>query len=78
MTDVYVAKFKCVCGEHTFITRYREKGEDLISWLDNVVRPRMYITHKNRTPSCQSPKCDLMLPVPENADGIGMRPKLDA
>lgn len=68
----YEIKFRCTCGEHAFRVRYRRKGEDIVAWIEGVVRPGMGAAHAKLSPLCLAQKCDLMLPI-SDAAGIGMR-----
>lgn len=72
MTDGFECRYRCRCGERSFRVRYRRKGEDLIAWMEGVVRPGMTEAHARLSPLCASPHADLMMPVSEGAAGIGM------
>jgi hypothetical protein len=71
--DGYELKFRCRCGEHSFRVRYRGKDEDLITWMEGVVRPGMGAAHARLSPLCTAQNADLMMPLSESAKGIGMR-----
>lgn len=73
MTDGIECKFRCRCGEKVFLVRYREKDEDIVTWMESAVRPAMGEAHTRLSPLCPSPTCDLMLPISEASQGIGMR-----
>jgi hypothetical protein len=61
------------CGEHSFTVRYRAAGEDLIAWIEGVVRPGLAEAHKRLSPSCPVNVCGLKLPVPKGTQGVGER-----
>lgn len=73
MADGYVAKYKCKCGEHTFVVRYREKDENIVDWLENAVRPAMGEAHTKNNAMCTATNADLFLPIDEEGDGVGMK-----
>jgi hypothetical protein len=70
--DGFECRYRCRCGERSFRVRYRRPGEDLIAWIESVVRPGMGEAHRRFSPFCASPHCDLMMPVSEGAKGIGL------
>lgn len=72
--DGFKVTFKCAqCGEHCFYVRWRELGEDIATYMDQVIRPAVGFTHNTLAPWCTETKCDLKLPMPEGTKGIGMR-----
>lgn len=76
MTEGVDCMFTCkVCGatKQPFRVRYREKDEDIGTWIDTAVRRALTAAHRAYQPSCPSPQTDLILPVNEGANGIGMR-----
>jgi hypothetical protein len=76
MVDGFVCMLNCkVCGAEKlpFTVRWRESTEDIVAYVDKVVRPAMAAAHMKFQPRCPSPHCDLMMPVDEGAKGIGMR-----
>lgn len=78
MDGGFKCKFKCVCGTKEFMVRWRRPKEDIAHYMEQVIRPGLGVAHGKLSPQCKAPTCDLLLPVPENAEGIGMRPKLDS
>lgn len=63
-----------LCGtDRTVAVRFRNAGEDVIAWLDGVVRPAVGADHFGFRPTCPSEHCDLKLPAPAGAAGIGCR-----
>lgn len=69
-----VCKFDCKrCGVRgvSFSVRGRESEEDLIKWMNEVVRVGMRDAHKAFAPHCDSGKCDLMIPCPKGSEWIG-------
>lgn len=73
MADGYEFKFRCRCGEHTATARYRLRGEDIAAYLEKVIRPAMYGAHMRLSPLCMVQSADLLLPINEAAQAIGMR-----
>lgn len=68
-------KYRCACGEHSFEVRYRRPKEDLIVWMESVVRPGMGEAHFKTSPMCMMQSCDLMIPINEAAEGLGLEVK---
>lgn len=70
----YHAKLRCAgCGDHSFNVRWRGRNEDIVAYIENAIRPAMSKAHTEQSPFCESTECDLMLPINEAANGIGLR-----
>lgn len=71
-----VLKFTCRgCGadQHPFEVPYRGRNQDLLEWMETIVRPAMGVAHRRHAPMCLGTSCDLWIPISEAADGIGKR-----
>lgn len=76
MTDGYEVRYICPgCGEHRFMVRYRNNDEDIISYMDNVIKPGIGKSHRQKSPSCTNQTVDLKLHLPAGSEGVGMRVK---
>lgn len=74
MSATYTGKFRCDgCGTHDFYCRFRDRGEDIVQWMDTAVRPSISDRHRVVSPFCDCDKADIMLPITEAADSIGYR-----
>lgn len=73
---MYDVKLRCLhCGEHNFSVRFRRPDEDIVTFLRGVIEPAMGIAHRAASPDCPAETCDLMLPLNEAVEGIGMETK---
>jgi hypothetical protein len=71
-------KCRCMTKEETFDVRNRAEGEDVRTWMHDLQRA-MADAHTKRSPLCMATKVEYAkIPHPENADGIGMLPKLNS
>lgn len=76
MEDGYRCMFTCrTCGKSKvpFIVRYRNRGEDIVHYVETAVKPALGIAHAKHSPLCSSMAADLMMPMPDGTEGIGMR-----
>lgn len=70
---------RCMDAEAAVPVRDRLAVEDVVAWVDNVVRPALGADHQLRSPACRSTTTEYVkIPVPENAPFIGGPPTLDA
>ena len=66
--------FSCAgCGlvKHKLQVPARET-EDIFEWMEKVKR-WLGDEHERVSPQCQSPCCDLMIPMPDDAEFIGQQ-----
>ena len=74
--DLLECMFSChACGAKkiTFRVRHRRPDEDIVAWLEGVIKPAMGAAHSNYNALCRSEHADLQIPINEGAKGIGMR-----
>lgn len=73
MDDGFQCEAICSCRTIYFKVRYRRKDEDLLEWMEGVVRPAMGKAHSEQSPLCTATAADLKMPIPDGSPGIGMR-----
>lgn len=74
-----IYKCRCMATERTLNVRNREPDEDITDYMEDVVRREITDDHRMQSPICMAPALEYAkLPMPENAPGVGMKPKLNA
>lgn len=71
-------RYKCRCLENevSVRVRYRETHEDISDWMETV-QQSIGSDHHKRSPMCRATAMEYAkIPIPENAPGVGMRPKV--
>jgi hypothetical protein len=66
--------YKCHCmpAQASFDVDARRPSEDVVAWMERVVRPALGKDHAKRSPICQSTAVEyLKIPVPEDGRRIG-------
>lgn len=66
--------FTCkACGakDVVFDVRIRRKDEDVVHWIEQAVRPALYLAHIKRSPLCASQHADLKIPMANEQTRIG-------
>lgn len=63
----------CGAANVPFLVRYREPTEDVVAWVEKVIRPAMGRAHLLHSPVCMSGQCDLYIPFSEGAKGLGTK-----
>lgn len=61
--------YKCSCmqDEQQFFVRERNDDEDIVDYMETVVRPALGIHHTKVSPLCQSPTVEyLKLPISDD------------
>lgn len=61
----------CGCSLVEVGVRYRKPGEDVVSWMEDVVMEAVTNDHDRRSPDCPSEKCELQVPHPEGQAYVG-------
>jgi hypothetical protein len=66
-------RYKCGCmsEETTLMVRERRAHEDIIRWMDFVVRPALGIDHQKRSPLCRADKVEYLKVPVEDEKPIG-------
>lgn len=66
--------YKCACmtTEVLIDVPGRRPGEDVVTWMERIVRPWLGEDHRLRSPFCQAKAVEyLKLPLPEDGRRIG-------
>lgn len=74
-------RYKCLCmdAERSVSVRPRTVLEDVVDWVDGVMRQAIAQDHRLHSPRCLSTTSEYVkIMVPENAPGIGEDPKMDS
>ncbi len=72
MTEGFQFMYKCACGTHELRVRYRGKTEDIVDYMEQVLRVAVSTDHAIRFPACKQTTSDLILPLNTAASSIGM------
>jgi hypothetical protein len=67
-------KYKCKCTkeEQTFYVEERNPINDVVCWVEQVVRPALHEHHQKLNPKCRQRAVKwLKIPLPDNADFVG-------
>lgn len=73
--------YKCTCmpAEREIDVTERPPGSDLIMWVECVVGGTISLDHQARNPACRNNIMEYVkIPVDENAEGIGEKPRLSS
>jgi hypothetical protein len=73
-------RYKCHCmpAEVSLKVRFRRADEDIIEWMEGVVRHAIGADHRRRSPIYRATAMEYAkIPAPENAPFIGGKPELN-
>jgi hypothetical protein len=72
--------YKCPCmqDEATFVVRFRQPDEDVVSWMEEVVAPGLGRSHFSLSPRCTAGKTEyIKIPLLDESRGLGERPNVN-